>query len=163
MSTHDENVDMKAVENFLYREAGFLDRPDLESWMALYTEDGTYWMPAMEDQPDPLNHVSHMYEDRVMMEIRRRNFVHPRASSKDSKVRSSHIIGNVQLQGKTGAGDLRVSSNFHVVMWYRDEQRVFAGTYEHHLQAHGDDFLIRHKKVELLNPDAPQKSTIIYL
>ena len=157
------NVDLKAVENFLYEEAAVLDRPDLDAWLALYTQDGTYWMPAMEDQPDHLNHISHMYDDRVMMEIRRRNFVHPRAASKDSAVRSSHLIGNVREQGKTDAGDLIISSNFQVVMWYRDEQRLFAGTYEHHLQPKGDSFLIRHKKVMLINPEAPQKTMIIYL
>ena len=157
------NVDLKAVENFLYEEAAVLDRPDLDAWLALYTQDGTYWMPAMEDQPDHLNHISHMYDDRVMMEIRRRNFVHPRAASKDSAVRSSHLIGNVREQGKTDAGDLIISSNFQVVMWYRDEQRLFAGTYEHHLQPQGDSFLIRHKKVMLINPEAPQKTMIIYL
>ena len=48
-------------------------------------------------------------------------------------------------------------------MWYRDEQRLFAGTYEHHLQPQGDSFLIRHKKVMLINPEAPQKTMIIYL
>ena len=157
------NVDLKAVENFLYEEAAVLDRPDLDAWLALYTQDGTYWMPAMEDQPDHLNHISHMYDDRVMMEIRRRNFVHPRAASKDSAVRSSHLIGNVREKGKTDAGDLIISSNFQVVMWYRDEQRLFAGTYEHHLQPKGDSFLIRHKKVMLINPEAPQKTMIIYL
>ncbi len=157
------NVDIKAVEAFLYREASLLDRPDLDSWMQLFTEDGTYWMPASEDQPDPLNHISHMYDDRVMMEIRRRNFVHPRASSKDSPVRASHLLGNIQLAGNTEQGDLKVTANFHVVMWYRDEQRIYAGTSEHHLVATAEGFAIRHKRVNLINPDAPQKSLIIYL
>ena len=157
------SVDLKAVEDFLYREAAVLDRPDLDAWLALYTPDGTYWLPAMEDQPDFLNHVSHMYDDRVMMEIRRRIFVHPRASSKDSAVRCSHLIGNVREQGKTDAGDHIITSNFQVVMWYRDEQRLFAGTYEHHLKPQGDSFLIRHKKVMLINPEAPQKTMVIYL
>ncbi len=57
------NTDIKAIEQFLYREASLLDQPDLDSWMQLYTEDGTYWMPAAENQPDPLNHISHIYDD----------------------------------------------------------------------------------------------------
>ena len=61
------------------------------------------------------------------------------------------------------AGDHIITSNFQVVMWYRDEQRLFAGTYEHHLQPQGDSFLIRHKKVMLINPEAPQKTMVIYL
>ncbi len=157
-------VDIKAVEDFLYHEAALLDHPDLDSWMQLFTEDGTYWMPASENQPDPLNHISHIYDDRVMMEIRRRNFVHPRASSKDSPVRASHLLGNIRLAGTLDNGDLQVTANFHVVLWYRDEQRVYAGTSEHHLaQSPEGGFAIRHKRVNLINPDAPQKSLIIYL
>lgn len=157
------NTDIREIEDFLYREAALLDRPDLDSWMQLFTEDGTYWMPAAEDQADPLNHISHMYDDRVMMEIRRRNFVHPRASSKDFTIRASHLLGNIRVAGETERGDLRVTSNFHVVLWYREEQRVYAGTCEHHLVPGADGFAIRHKRVNLINPDAPQKSLVIYL
>ncbi len=156
-------LDIRKIENFLYREASLLDNPNLDEWINLYTPDGTYWMPAIEDQQDPVNHISHMYDDRVMMEIRRRNFVHPRASSKDSRVRCSHIIGNVQPAGTSDKGDTIVTSNFQVVIWYREEQRFYAGTYEHHLADNGDDFLIRHKKVMLINPEATQRSMIIYL
>jgi benzoate/toluate 1,2-dioxygenase beta subunit len=155
--------DLQKIEQFLYDEADLLDNPDLDSWINLYSGDGTYWMPVIEDQADPINHISIFYDDRVMMEVRRRNFVHPRAASKDHKVRSSHIIGNVRLQGTNDKGDLVVSSNFQVLVFYREEQRSFGGKYEHHLVADGDSYKIRHKKVSLINCDAPQKSLTIYL
>jgi benzoate/toluate 1,2-dioxygenase beta subunit len=155
--------DIRKIEQFLYDEADLLDNPDLDRWMELYTQDGTYWMPVTEDQPDPLNHVSIFYDDRVMMEVRRRNFVHPRAASKDHKVRCSHIIGNVRLAGRSDNGDLIVTSNFQVLVFYRNEQRAYGGRYEHHLVEQGGTFRIRHKKVELINCDAPQRSLIIYL
>lgn len=157
------DLDIKAIEQFLYREASLLDQPDLDAWMQLFTEDGTYWMPAMENQPDPLNHISHIYDDRVMMEIRRRNFVHPRAASKEPTIRCSHLLGNIQAQGNTADGDLIVTSNFHVILWYREEQRCYAGTCEHHLLTAPSGFQIRHKRVNLINPDAAHKSLIIYL
>ena len=97
------------------------------------------------------------------MEVRRRNFVHPRAASKDHKVRSSHIIGNVRLLGSNDKGDLVVTSNFQALVFYRNEQRAFGGTYEHHLIPHQDSYKIRHKKVSLINCEAPQKSLTIYL
>jgi benzoate/toluate 1,2-dioxygenase beta subunit len=131
--------------------------------MGLYAEDGTYWMPVEENQTDPVNHVSLFYDDRVMMEVRRRNFVHPRAASKDHKVRSSHIIGNVRLQGSNDKGDLVVTSNFQALVFYRNEQRAFGGSYEHHLIPDRDSYKIRHKKVSLINCEAPQKSLTIYL
>ncbi|MEJ2531988.1 MAG: aromatic-ring-hydroxylating dioxygenase subunit beta [Halioglobus sp.] len=155
--------DIRKIEQFLYDEADLLDNPDLDRWMELYTQDGTYWMPVTEDQPDPLNHVSIFYDDRVMMEVRRRNFVHPRAASKDHKVRCSHIIGNVRVAGRSDNGDLIVTSNFQVLVFYRNEQRAYGGRYEHHLVEQGGTFRIRHKKVELINCDAPQRSLIIYL
>ncbi len=153
----------QAIEDFLYYEASLLDQPDLDQWMTLFTEDGSYWMPASENQPDAINHISHVYDDRVMMEIRRRNFVHPRASSKDWEIRCSHIIGNVRVSEALENGDLRVTSNQHVVVWYRDEQRVYAYRGTHLLAPNGDNFLIRQKRVDLINPSAPQRSLIIYL
>ena len=155
--------ELRKIEQFLYDEANLLDNPDLDSWINLYTEDGTYWMPVIEDQADPFNHVSIFYDDRVMMEVRRRNFVHPRAASKDHTVRSSHIIGNVRLQGSNDTGDLVVTSNFQALVFYRNEQRAYGGRYEHHLVADGDSYKIRHKKVTLINCDAPQRSLTIYL
>ena len=50
--------DLRKIEQFLYDEANLLDQPDLDSWIALYTEDGSYWMPVAVDQADPINHVS---------------------------------------------------------------------------------------------------------
>ena len=155
--------ELRRIEQFLYDEAALLDNPDLDRWIELYTEDGTYWMPVVENQQDPLNHVSIFYDDRVMMEVRRRNFVHPRAASKDHKVRSSHIIGNVRMQGNNDRGDLVVTANFQALVYYRNEQRAFGGTYEHHLVPDGERYRIRHKKVSLINCEAPQKSLIIYL
>jgi len=155
---------IRKVEEFLYLEASYLDRPNLDAWIELYTEDGTYWMPAIEDQEDPLNHISLYYDDRVMMEIRRRNFVHPRASSKDYKIRSSHIISNIRVtELDENTGDCTVTSNFHCASYYRDEQTLYAGTYSHDLVRHGSGFLIRHKRVDLINCDGVLGSIIIYL
>jgi benzoate/toluate 1,2-dioxygenase beta subunit len=155
---------IRDIEQLLYKEASLLDRPDLDSWLELYTEDGTYWMPTIEDQEDPRNHVSLFYDDRVLMEVRRRNFVHPRAASKEYKVRSSHIISNIrvnEMDDKTG--DCTVTSNFHCFMYYRDRQTPFAGTYTHVLVRDGDSYKIRHKRVDLINCDAAHNTIIIYI
>lgn len=155
---------LRKIEEFLYLEASYLDNPDLEAWLDLYTDDGTYWMPAIPDQEDPLNHVSLFYDDRVLMEIRKRNFVHPRAASKDYVVRSSHVIGNVRaVDYDKKSGDCVVSSNFHCVMFYRDEQAMYAGRYRHELVKTDDSYRIRQKRVDLINCDAPLGSIIIYI
>lgn len=155
--------ELRAIEQFLYDEAELLDNPDLDRWIELYTEDGTYWMPVKADQEDPINHISIFYDDRVMMEVRRRNYIHPRAASKDHPTRCSHVIGNVRAHGNNERGDLVVTSNQHILVYYRREQRIFGARVEHQLTPDGDTYKIRHKKVSLINCDAPQKSLTVYL
>ncbi len=155
---------IRDIEQLLYQEASLLDRPDLDRWIELYTEDGTYWMPTIEDQEDPLNHISLFYDDRVMMEVRRRNFVHPRAASKDYKVRSSHIISNIQvMEMDEKTGNCTVTSNFHCFMYYRDKQTPYAGQYTHELVRDGDSYKIQQKRVDLINCDAVLNTIIIYI
>ena len=71
-------TDIQTITSFLYQEADCLDRADLDSWFELYTDDAIYWMPVSAQQTDPHSHISLFYDDRVMMEIRRRNFGRPR-------------------------------------------------------------------------------------
>jgi len=165
MSGQKSNLEtLHAIEDFLYQEASFLDRPDLDAWLELYTEDGVYWMPAIVDQKDALNHISLMYDDRVMMEIRKRNFVHPRAASKDYTVRASHIISNVRIRKMNEpTGDCTVTSNFQCISYYLDKQTLFAGTYVHELVQQTDGYRIRHKRVNLINCDGVLGTIIIYL
>ena len=42
----------REIEQFLYAEARKLDDGRYRDWLALFTEDGHYWMPAEEDQEE---------------------------------------------------------------------------------------------------------------
>ncbi len=156
-----EKLDIRDIEAFLYREADCLDRTDLDAWIELYAEDGSYWMPVTPDQPDPFTHISLFYDDRLLMEIRRINFTQD-ASSLIYAVRSSHIIGNVRI--KSWDGEIaEVTSNFHAAFFYRGEQTLYAGRYTHTLRKNGDSWLIQRKRVDILNADQPLKSLVLYL
>jgi benzoate/toluate 1,2-dioxygenase beta subunit len=158
------NEAIREIEQLLYQEASYLDRPDLDRWIELYTDDGTYWMPAIEDQEDPLNHISLFYDDRVIMEVRRRNFVHPKAASKDYKVRASHIISNIQVTDlDEESGNCTVTSNFHCYLYYRERMTPFVGTYLHELVRINGGYKIFHKRVDLINCDAAHNTIIIYI
>lgn len=159
----DIAVDMNEIERVLYNEADCLDRADLDSWIEMYTDDGTYWMPAAEGQEDPHNHISIMYDDRLLMEIRRRNFGHPASASMEHKLRCSHIISNIRVgEHDQETGDCIVTSNFLALMMWKDK-RMFGGRYTHHLKRTDGGYRIRHKRVDLIDCDAPQISIIIYL
>ena len=157
-------MDIREIEAFLYREADYLDAADLNGWISLYTEDASYWMPVDPDQLDPDTHISLFYDDRLMMELRRRNFGDAMAASMEYDVRCSHIIGNVRiLSGKPGMKSFRVGSNFQACIYYRGEQTLYAGRYTHDLVRTDDGLRIQHKRVDLINCDAALRSIIVYL
>ena len=157
--------DLATIEEFLYREAECLDRADLDAWFGLYTEDGTYWMPVSPDQQSPETEISIFYDDRLLMEIRRRNFGHEFAASMEYDVRCSHLIGNVRIiEGSESDNEIRVASNFQAVLYYRGDQTLFAGRYTHDLVRESGELKIRRKRVDLLNCDSDHlRSIVIYL
>ena len=48
----DRAPDIRAVEQFLYLEAMYLDRKLYDEWLDLFAEDGLYWVPAAPDQQE---------------------------------------------------------------------------------------------------------------
>ena len=155
-------TDPRDIESFLYQEADFLDRADLDGWFELYTKDASYWMPVSPEQTDPHNHISLFYDDHLMMEIRRRNFGHQLAASMEYPLRCSHIIGNVRIEEDTQK-TLKIRSNFQATVYYKEVQQQYAGRYLHDLVKEANGYKIRHKRVDLINADAEHGSLIIYL
>ncbi len=54
--------DYRAVTDFLYREARLADEARYADWLALWTDDGVYWVPATTDagrrsRPAPLAYL----------------------------------------------------------------------------------------------------------
>lgn len=154
---------LQAATALLYQEADLLDAANLDEWITLYTDDGTYWMPVTPEQEDPLNHISLFYDDRTIMEIRRRNLVHPRAASKDLPIRSSHIIGNIRIVGDGDEDKMTVRSNFHCAVYSSNKQVLYAGTYQHDLIKVDGQWRIQHKRVDIINCDANLGAILIYL
>lgn len=148
----------------LYREADLLDQANLDDWVNLYTETGSYWMPVTPEQVDPINHISLFYDDRTIMEIRRRNLRHPRAASKEMPIRSSHVIGNIRFLEPTADPDkMIIGANFHCVVYCDNQQQLFAGRYRYELGLLDGAWLIHQKRVDLINCDANLGAILIYL
>ena len=133
---------------FLYDEAELLDHREYDAWLALFTEDGRYWVPSHPAQTDPLGEISLFYEDRVLMQARIGRLTHPRAMG--VPVRTSHLIGSVRAVGQEN-GALVVRSRFQMLEFVADEQRLYGGAVTHHLVVHGDGWKIRLKRVDLVN------------
>ena len=141
------------IEQFLYREAWLLDHGRLDEWLALFTDDATYWIPLQASQADPLTTSSIVYDDRRLLEVRVRQFQHPRAHARVPAPRTVHQIGNVQIL-KTGDHDVRAGSTLILVEYRRERQRVWGALVEHRLRRTADGLRIAAKRIDLVNSEA---------
>ena len=146
--------DRAAFEDFLIHEARLLDARRFRDWMALFADDGTYWVPAAPDQKSPFEEASLFYDDRELMKTRVDRLEHPRIHVQTPPSRTAHIVGNVVLEETDQAkGEYVIGSTFIMVEYRDDTQRLFAGRQHHRLRRHGDTFRIVQKRVDLINCD----------
>jgi benzoate/toluate 1,2-dioxygenase subunit beta len=136
------------VEQFLYHEARLLDEQCLEEWLALFTEDATYWVPLELGQKDPVGTSSIIYDDRTLLELRVKQARHPRAHSRLPLARTVHQVSNI-----TVTDELTVHSNLVLVEYRQEKQRVWGALVEHHLRREGGSYRIAHKRVDLANSE----------
>jgi 3-phenylpropionate/cinnamic acid dioxygenase small subunit len=143
-----------ALEDFIIHEARLLDARRFRDWMALFADDGTYWVPAVPDQTSPFDQASLFYDDRELMKTRVERLEHPRIHVQTPPSRTAHLVGNVVVEETDQAnGEYTVGSTL-IMVEYRDEtQRVFAGRQCHRLRRDGETFRIVQKRVDLINCD----------
>lgn len=144
-------------EQFLYHEAHLLDTQRYEEWLALFTEDATYWVPLEQDQKDPHETSSLIYDDRTLLELRVKQFRHPRAHARAPLARTVHQVGNVVVE------DLVVRSTLTVIEFRNEKQRLWAGLVEHHLRRERDSWLIARKRIDLVNSEGELEGISILL
>ena len=155
--------DIHQLEQFLYLEARLLDEKRWDEWEALFTEEGEYWVPAAHGQPDPINHVSIMYEKSLLRAVRLKRYRHPNAQSLQPVPYSVHQISNVMLDSfDAKSGTSVVNSRFIMLEHRRDITNTYGGATTHTLESDGDGFKIRQKKVDLINCEGVLDSIQIY-
>jgi benzoate/toluate 1,2-dioxygenase beta subunit len=147
-------VDRAAFEQFLFHEAKLLDERRFRDWMALFADDGTYWVPAVPNQDSPFNQASLFYDDRDLMRTRVERLEHPRIHVQIPPSRTAHLVGNVVVEEVDAAkGEYLVTSTVMMAEYRDDTQRVFAGRQRHRLRRDGASFRIVQKRVDLINCD----------
>jgi 3-phenylpropionate/cinnamic acid dioxygenase small subunit len=148
-------IDREPFELFLIHEAQLLDERRFRDWMALFTEDGTYWVPAVPNQESPFNQASLFYDDCELMKTRVDRLEHPRIHVQAPPSRTAHIVGSVIVeQADDATGEYLIGSTFIMVEYRDEQQRVFAGRQHHRLRRDGASFRIVQKRVDLINCDS---------
>jgi benzoate/toluate 1,2-dioxygenase beta subunit len=149
------------VEEFLYQEAHLLDTQRYEEWLALFTDDATYWVPLEHGQMDPHQTSSLIHDDRTLLELRVKQARHPRAHARLPLARTVHTVGNI-LHSESGS-EILVNSTLQVVEFRNDKQRLWAALVEHRLRRAGESFRIAHKRVDLANSEGELEGLAILL
>ena len=96
-------ADLRAVTEFLYREARLADEARYADWLALWTDDGVYWVPATTDPgADPQRHLSHVYDNRARLETRVKLLQTGYRYSQEPASSMRRLISNVEARAGEG-------------------------------------------------------------
>ncbi len=144
---------LESVRQFLHHEARLLDTHRFDDWLALYTEDASYWVPLLQGQADPFNTSSIIHDDRTLLELRVRQITHPRAHARRPLARTVHQVGNIQIL-EHGADETRVASTLVLLEYRLEQQRTWGALVEHRLRLVAGRWCIAAKRIDLINSEA---------
>jgi 3-phenylpropionate/cinnamic acid dioxygenase small subunit len=139
--------------DFVVHEARLLDELRLDDWLALFTDDGHYWMPLAPGQTEARLHTSLLYEDKMLLAVRIERLRGARTFSQQPRSRCHHLLQTPTVEARDdAAGVYTTRTSFHFVETRGDEQTLYAGWATHTLVAgDGGALRIRLKRVELVN------------
>ncbi|MCD9027980.1 aromatic-ring-hydroxylating dioxygenase subunit beta [Luteimonas sp. BDR2-5] len=118
------------VEDLLYHEAELLDTWELHAWLALFTEDASYYVPSADLPRDASSDDSLFYiaDDAVRLRERVIRLLKKTAHSEYPRSRTRHLIGNVRILS-ADEHEIRVAAAF--VTW-----RIKFGTSDSFVGSH---------------------------
>ena len=124
-----------AVEDFLFHEADLLDRWQLDEWLALFTEECSYLIPAT-DRPDgdPFTDLFLVQDDRFLLEQRVSSLMTRTAWAESPHSTTRRIVGNVRAT-HLGDGAVEARANFVVYRARQSTVDTYPGHYEMLLEA----------------------------
>jgi benzoate/toluate 1,2-dioxygenase subunit beta len=143
---------LRAVEQFIFREARLADEHAYEDWEALWADDGVYWVPAGGDDIDPDRTMSIIYDNRSRIRLRVKQYLTGKRHAQAPPSRVRRVISNVEVLDDDGELT-RAAANFICVESRERGLTTWAGHYEYTLRRAGDGFAMVRKKVALVNND----------
>ncbi|MBI3247804.1 MAG: nuclear transport factor 2 family protein [Deltaproteobacteria bacterium] len=152
----------------LYLEAAYLDEKRWHEWLALYTEDAEFWVPAWDEDgrptEDPQSQLSLIYySNRAGLEDRVWRIQSGLSPASNPPLRTCHLLTNVRIAAVEN-NHPKVSSHWQAQIHRPEKQQTFSyfGFYEHALRLEGQSLRIAGKKIVLLN-DVVESVLDIYL
>src|SRR5512138_1858133 len=151
------DTDYRAVVEFLYREARLADEARYAEWLALWTDDGVYWVPATTDPAaDPDKHISHIYDNRGRIETRIKLLQTGHRYSQEPASLMRRLVSNVEVAAE--GDELIAESNFalaELAIQAKREMHWWVGRTTHRLRRVEGELKMCRKKVVLVNAAEP--------
>ncbi|KAA1030418.1 aromatic-ring-hydroxylating dioxygenase subunit beta [Pseudonocardia sp. EV170527-09] len=156
-------LDLRTVEQFLYREARYADEHRYSDWEALWTPDALYWVPANDDDADRMTQMSIIHDNRNRIATRIRQYRTGRRHSQVPASRLRRVVSNVEILGTVPeTGDTEVGANFVLVESRERGTQLWAGRYTYRLRVVDGELAMSYKKVALVD-NARAIATLAFL
>jgi 3-phenylpropionate/cinnamic acid dioxygenase small subunit len=141
------------LEAFVLQEARLLDERLFTDWLALFAEDGVYWVPTIPGQRSPEEALSLVYEPRALLALRVERLQRVDVHVQTPPSRTVHHVSAIER-----TADLEVRSALIVAEWRAGETRWFAGRVLHRLRREAQGLRIVLKRVDLIDSEAPHRA-----
>jgi len=152
------DAEYRAAVEFVYREARLADEARYAEWLALWTDDGVYWVPATTDPgADPDKHISHIYDNRGRLETRIKLLQTGHRYSQEPASLMRRLVSNIEAV-PADDGELVVESNFalaELAIQAKREMHWWVGRTTYRLRRVGGELKMCRKKVVLVNAAEP--------
>ena len=144
------------LEAFVLHEARLLDERLFADWLALFAEDGVYWVPTLPGQRSPEEALSLIYEPRALLALRVERLQRADVHVQTPASRTVHHVSAIEL-----VADLEVRSALVVAEWRAGETRWFAGRVLHRLRREAQGLRIVLKRVDLIDSEAAHRALAV--
>jgi len=142
---------------FVLREARLLDERRFGDWLALFADDGVYWIPTKPGQASPHEALSLIYEPTTLLTVRVERLQRGDMHVQSPPSRTVHHVSAIEVDGDD------VHSSLIVAEWRAGESRWFAGRVLHRLRRASHGFQILLKRVDLTDGEAPHRAIAVPL
>ncbi len=158
----DWDVDAKALcdpgerdmfRMILEREARLLDQHRYDDWLAMLAPECAYWAPARPEGGDPRTEIAVMFDDRRRLEDRVFRLRSEYAWSQAPRSRTVRMVSNVEVFSSDADDRRMVRSNFIVSEFWDFETRQLTGWCGYDMRKMNGSWLIRAKRINLINCD----------
>jgi 3-phenylpropionate/cinnamic acid dioxygenase small subunit len=150
---------IQTVAEFLSREAAFVDERRWDEWLALFTEDVEYWVPAWDSETEPTQDPNSelsliYYAGRFGLEDRVYRIRSGQSSASVPPARTCHLVTNI-LPSFLADGSCEVRASWQTNVYQFKTSTNYYGSYHYLLAPKGDSWLIRKKKILVMNDSIP--------